>query len=68
MSAVIIKQGGTAIQRKRDDREQFSAIMIQLRFLATRADSEMIDYMRRNLLQQCERLECKELVTNESFL
>lgn len=49
-----LRGAGIVIQERRSDREQFAEIMIQLRFLSTRADNETADYYRRNLIQQAE--------------
>jgi hypothetical protein len=51
-----LRGAGIVIQERREDREQFDAILIQLRFLATRASGETAEYYRRNLIQQADRM------------
>jgi hypothetical protein len=60
-----LRGGGIIVQQRRDDRELFAEIMIELRSLATRASGESAEYMRRNLIQQADRMLCGE---NQSVL
>lgn len=57
----VVRGGGAAIQARYDDREQFAALLGQLRLLEERAGVEMADYMQRNLRQVAQRLSEKSL-------
>ena len=57
----VIHGGGIAIQQRWDDREQFMAILVQLRMIASRADDEAAEYYRRNLIQQAELMGAENL-------
>jgi hypothetical protein len=64
----VIRGGGLIVQQRRDDKEQFTEMMIQLRVLETRADAEMAEYYRRNLIQQVERMVGKTLCTEKELV
>jgi hypothetical protein len=57
-----LRGGGIIIQQCNDDQVQFAEIMIQLRFLATRASGEQAEYYRRNLIQQADRMGAESCV------